>query len=226
MTESVARSNQGESGLDESRAEGRVGRRSQRVRSAATRAALIAAARASFAKVGYLATATPDLVALTSVTRGALYHHFGDKEGLFEAVFLEIDEELRRRARAVAASTSGNLWDKLLAALATYLRQRADSREVQRIVLIDAPAVFGWERWRELQTPMLEDLAQVFQILMDQGVIAERPPEPLAQLAIAALNEAALSIAHSPSPQEELARQTDALLALLGGLRVDRGAVA
>jgi hypothetical protein len=108
----------------------------------------------------------------------------------------------------------------MVAAFATYLKQRAESREAQRILLIDGPAVLGWERWRALQAPSLASMAETFRSLMEQGVIAERPPEPLAHLVIAALNEAALSIAHAPSPQAELARQTDALLALVGGLRL------
>ena len=196
----------------------------QRLKSAATRAALIAAARTLFGQAGYHATSTPQVVALASVTRGALYHHFSGKEDLFEAVFLQLDEELALTARATVAPMSGGMWDKMLAALTIYLRQRADSREAQRILLLDGPTVVGWERWRALQSNTLEGMAYTFHTLMDQGVMAVRPPEPLAQQVVAALNEAALSIAHAASPRVELSRQTDAFLALVEGLRIGAAA--
>ena len=194
----------------------------QRVKSAATRAALIAAGRARFGTAGYHETGTHDLVALASVTRGALYHHFGDKKDLFEAVFLQCDDELNRAARAAVAPLAGDTWRQMNEALSIYLRMRAGSREAQRILLIDGPAVLGWERWRELQVGALQGIAQTLWMLMDQSVIAKGSPETLAQLIFAALNEAALSIAHAPDPAEALRAHTDSLLVLVKGLRVAR----
>lgn len=192
----------------------------QRVKAAATRAALIAAGRELFGKIGYHDTGTHGLVSVAAVTRGALYHHFGDKKDLFEAIFLQTEEELNRAAHAEVAPFSGDTWRQLLAAIATYLRLRAESREAQRILLIDGPAVLGWERWRELQVGALQDMMHTLWMLMDQAIIAKRPPETLAPLIFAAMNEAALSIAHAADPLAALAAHTDSLLALVQGLRV------
>ena len=192
----------------------------QRIKSAATRAALIAAGRERFGSVGYHGTGTHDLVALASVTRGALYHHFGDKKDLFEAVFLQMDEELNRAAHAEVAPLSGDTWRQLLTASETYLRLRAESREAQRILLLDGPAVLGWERWRELQVSSLRAMAQTLWMLMDQAVIAIGSPETLAQLIFAAMNEAALSIAHASDPKEALTAHTASLLVLVKGLKL------
>lgn len=197
--------------------------RTQRIKSAATRASLIAAGRERFGSAGYHATGTHDLVALASVTRGALYHHFGDKKDLFEAVFLQSDEELNRAAREAVAPLSGDTWRQLNEALTIYLRMRAESREVQRILLIDGPAVLGWERWRELQVGALQGIAHTLWLLMNQSVIAKGSPETLAQHIFAALNEAALSIAHAPDPVRALSSHTDSLLALVKGLRMAPG---
>jgi AcrR family transcriptional regulator len=191
----------------------------QRAKSAATRAALVAAARESFASAGYHDTGTHRLTALASVTRGALYHHFADKRELFEAVFLQLDQELLQSSRASVASLSGDTWRQLLTSLAAYLRLRAESREAQRILFIDGPAVLGWERWRELQASALAGLAHTLGMLMKQGVIARQPPQPLAQLIFAALNEAALAIAHAAEPKDALGLHTEALIALVKGLR-------
>ncbi len=192
----------------------------QRGKSAATRAALIAAARSCFAEAGYHATGTHNLVSLTSVSRGALYYHFGDKFDIFEAVFLEIDEELNRAARNAVTQMSNDTWLQLVTALATYLRLRAESREAGRILLIDGPAVFGWERWRELQSGALEGMAITLGMLMDQGIIGRQPPEPLARLIFAATNEAALAIAHAADPEAALVAHTHSLLTLVQGLRL------
>jgi AcrR family transcriptional regulator len=192
----------------------------QRVKSAATRAALIAAARARFAEAGYHATGTNDLVALASVTRGALYHHFADKEDLFEAVFRQLYDEVLQAARAAVAPLAGDPWRQLTTGITNHLRLRAESAEAQRILLIDGPAVFGWERWRELQTATLQGMVYTFRMLMDEGIIARRPAEPLAHLIVAALNDAALSIAHAPDPKAALTVFTEALLALVEGLRI------
>jgi AcrR family transcriptional regulator len=191
----------------------------QRVKSAATRAALIAAGRERFGSAGYHETGTHDLVALASVSRGALYHHFGDKKDLFEAVFLQLDEELNRTAHAAVAALSGDTWRQLLIAMETYLRLRAESREAQRILLLDGPVVLGWERWRELQVGSLQAMVQTLWMLMDQSIIERGSPETLALLIFAAMNEAALSIAHAADPAQALSAQTASLMVLVKGLR-------
>lgn len=196
----------------------------QRAKSAATRGALIAVARTHFTQSGYHQTGTNELVALASVTRGALYHHFADKKDLFEAVFRQVAEETAERANAAARALSGNLWEKFLAAMESYLELRADDPEAQRILTIEGPAVFGWERWRELQSDTFDAIAGTLAELMDQNLIQRLPPRALAGQITAALNDAALAVANSDDPETELRDQTTAMLASLRGLQIVKSA--
>jgi AcrR family transcriptional regulator len=186
------------------------------VRAAATRASLMAIARERFAAAGYHATSTTDLASLASLTRGALYHHFADKEALFEAVLRDMADDVNRRAQATVAGLSGDTWRQLVQSLEAYLELVAADPGVQRILLIDGPAVLGWERWRDVQAELIHaDVVTTLRMLMDEGVAARRPPEPLAHLVLALLNEAALVIAHGTDAQVA----GDALRALVRGLR-------
>src|SRR3954470_24740324 len=125
-------------------------RRTQAERSEATRGALIEAARPLFAVRGYAGVGTEQIVRAAGVTRGALYHHFEGKEGLLAAVYEQIEADLAERivARAGAVGDDGPLAE--LAAGVDVLLDAARDPEVHRIVLLDAPAVLGWERWREI----------------------------------------------------------------------------
>ncbi|SEO82526.1 TetR/AcrR family transcriptional regulator [Trujillonella endophytica] len=186
------------------------------VRAAATRSTLLAVARERFAEAGYHATSTTDLVALASVTRGALYHHFADKEALFEAVLREVADDVNKRAQATVAGLSGDTWRQMTESFDAYLGLVTADAGIQRILLIDGPAVLGWGRWRDLQAELiLADVVTTLRMLMDSGVVARRPPEPLAQLVLALLNEAALEIAHGTAAEVA----GDALHVLVRGLR-------
>ena len=186
------------------------------MRAAATRSTLVAVARGRFAEAGYHATSTTDLVALASVTRGALYHHFADKEALFEAVLREVADDVNKRAQATVAGLSGDTWRQMTESFDAYLGLVTADAGIQRILLIDGPAVLGWGRWRDLQAELiLADVVTTLRMLMDQGVVARRPPEPLAQLVLALLNEAALEIAHGTAAEVA----GDALHVLVRGLR-------
>src|SRR3984957_14323326 len=191
------------------------------VRAAAPRAALIAAARHRFAQAGYHATGTNDLVALAGVTRGALYHHFRDKEQLFEAVFRQVAEELSAAAGEAVRPLADEPWRQLQEGLQTYLRLVAANAEAQRILLLDGPAVFGWARWRELQSEYTYGhLVLMLERLTDLGLVEPRPSGPLAHLILAALYDAAMSIAYASRPEAARAEAGDALGALVRGLRL------
>jgi AcrR family transcriptional regulator len=192
-------------------------------KAAATRMLLLATARRQFAEKGYHATATPDLVAAAGVTRGALYHHFRDKEDLFEAAFRQVAQELEHAAAASVAELASDPWRQLQEGLRAFLRLIAANGEIQRIVLLDGPVVFGWARWRELQSEFtFGHLVRILKVLMKGGVVGRQPAEPLARLILAALNDAAMSIAHSEDPQRTRAQVAKALDALLQGLREGR----
>jgi AcrR family transcriptional regulator len=170
-------------------------------RSEATRAALVAAARPLFAERGFAGVGTEEIVRAAGVTRGALYHQFRDKEDLFAAVFELLESELAQRT-AAAAGASGTT-DPL-----TELRVGAEAwldactePEIQRIVLLDGPAVLGWERWREIGTRYGRGLVEaVLQAAVDAGRLTPQPIRPLAHVLMGAVDEAALYVATADDP--------------------------
>lgn len=193
----------------------------QRERATATRAALVAAARAIFARSGFHDARAVDIAKAASVTRGALYHHFADKEALFEEVCHAVADELNRLTAASVAGLPDDLWAKICGAFDKYLELVASQGEYQRILLIDGPAVLGWQRWRELQSEhVAKGTAEALRMLMDRNLIAPRPAEPLANLIQAALNDAALSLAHPAATGKAAEAETrDAFLFLLERIR-------
>ncbi len=108
---------------------------------AETRAKLVAAARHAFGTVGYAEASMDDFTAAAGLTRGALYHHFGDKKGLLEAVIAEIDAKMNKRLRAVSA-TADSAWQGFADECTAYIEMALEP-EIQRIVMRDGPAVLG-----------------------------------------------------------------------------------
>jgi AcrR family transcriptional regulator len=167
--------------------------------SEATRGALIAAARDLFAVRGYADVGTEEIVRAAGVTRGALYHHFAGKLELFEAVYEELEREL---VEAVAASAerqaqTGNPLDVLRIGAQGFL-DACEDPAVQRIALLDAPAVLGWERWREIGMRYGLGVVQAtLQAAVDAGVIEEQPVEPLAHMLLGAIDEGAMLVARA-----------------------------
>jgi AcrR family transcriptional regulator len=164
--------------------------------SAATRAALLKIARRFFAERGYAATATEDIVRRARVTRGALYHHFKDKQDLFKAVLHE--EQLKVAAKcAEAAAKESDPWRALMKANEAFLEACLDPA-VQRIILIDAPAVLGSEGFRESdESYYLAGMKAAIEASITAGIIEQQPVDPLAHLIMGAMNEAARLIAHA-----------------------------
>lgn len=176
-------------------------RRTQADRSHATRAALLASGRALFAERGFAGTAREEIVERAGVTRGALHHHFGTKQDLFAAVFEELEGELAARI-ASAAMAGGDARDQLRRGCHEFLDAALDPA-VQRIVLLDAPAVLGWAAWREVDARyglglVTEGLRAVF--AAGPGPGGTVAVEPLGHLLLAALNEAAMLVAGAPDP--------------------------
>lgn len=206
-----------------------------------TRLSLIGAARRLFTKRGYHAVGIRDITAEAGVTRGALAHHFADKEALFVAVFDQIEQELiaatsepphparepalgpAQRPAQVSApdpqpDPQPDLWAHFRHGVQLYL-EAATRPDVQRITLIDGPAVLGWRRWRALEEGYsLGSLIAVLQAAMDAGRIRTRPIEPLAHLILGSVMEAALLVAHSDDPAQRRLEVGDALDDLLAGL--------
>ena len=194
-------------------------KRTQAERSETTREALIGAARPLFAERGYAAVGTEDIVRAAGVTRGALYHHFGGKRELFEAVYERVEADLTRRIAEGALAGAAEPLAAMRAGSEMLLRASTEP-EVQRIALLDAPAVLGWDRWREIAAEQgLGLIEATLQAAIEAGAIAEQPVRPLAHLLMGALDEAAMLVARAPDPdlmRVEVGRTLDRLLAGLG----------
>lgn len=185
---------------------------------AETRAKLIAAARSAFGTVGYAETSMDELTASAGLTRGALYHHFGDKKGLLAAVIAEIDGEMNARLRAVSASAPDS-WTGFRDECTAYI-ELALEPEIQRIVLRDGPSVLGdplgWPSQGECIRSMTESLTR----LADAGTIRAIDAEAAARLICGATQYAAQWIAQAPEPQATSRKAIEAFNAMLDGLLV------
>lgn len=176
--------------------------RSQASRSAATRDALVHAARPLFAEHGFAGVGTETIVRAAGLTRGAMYHHFADKSELFAAVFEAIEADVAARVgSAVARSGESDPLAAMRLGASTWLDVCADP-EVHRIVLLEAPAALGWERWREIGMRYGMGLVQALLAhAIEVGVIPRQPVAPLAHVMIGALDEAALYLARAADPK-------------------------
>ena len=196
-------------------------RRTQAERSAATRTALVAAARGLWAARGYSAVGTPEIATAAGVTRGAMYHQFADKTALFSAVAEAVEGDVTQRlVEQVAASGATEPAAALHAAVDAWL-DACEDEEVRRILLLDAPAVLGWAAWRDLTLRYGLGMTEaLLQAAMDAGRLAARPTRPLAHVLIGAMDEAAMVMATAedrPAAREEVAA---VLHDLLDGLLV------
>ena len=170
------------------------------LRSEATRRQLVTAARSLFGARGYADVGTEEIVRAAGVTRGALYHQFRDKADLFAAVAEQVEAEITNRIAAGAAEAAADPLDALRAGARLFLDACAEP-EVERIILLDAPAVLGWEAWRDLASRYGLGLVQLaLQAAMDAGAIVQQPVAPLAHVLIGALDECALYIAQAEDP--------------------------
>jgi len=166
------------------------------------RAKLIVAARKAFAEKGFVAASMDELTASVGLTRGALYHNFGDKKGLLAAVVDQIDGEMAQRAKAEAAEVVDD-WDRLLAEGVAYIKMALDP-EVQRIVLLDGPAFLGDPAQWPGQLSCLESTRQSIINMLERGVIKPVDAAAAAYMLNSAAMSAALWIAASQDPQKAL----------------------
>jgi AcrR family transcriptional regulator len=176
-------------------------RRTQAERSETTRRALLDAARALFTERGFAATGRDDIAQRAGVTRGALYHHFGSKERLFRAVVEELEGHVVERVVTASMDATDEL-ERLRTGCLAFLDACMDPA-VRRIVLLEAPAVLGWDQWREIDARHgLAVLKVGLEEAMHAGRIAPVALDPLAHMLLGALNEAALIVATAPRPKQ------------------------
>jgi AcrR family transcriptional regulator len=195
-------------------------RRTQAERAEATRAALVAAARQLFTDRGYDGVAAEEIVRTAGVTRGALYHHFGGKRELLDAVYQQLEAESTERvAKVVLGSELESPLAAMRAGIEAFLDECAEP-ELRQIALHDAPAVLGWDRWREIGAANGLGLIEAsLAAAIEAGEIRELPVKPMAHLLLGALDEAAMLVARSEDPSSR-AEVTTVLLALLESFAV------
>lgn len=181
-----------------------------------TRAKLIRAARTAFATKGYAAASMDDLTAEAGLTRGALYHNFGDKKGLLQAVIDQIDAEMLARMR-VAYGQAATAWEGFLNEGIAYIEMSLEP-EIQRIMLLDGPAVLGDPSQWPNQTACLRTTTQAIQRLIDDGTVKPVDAEAAARLINGAALNAALWIAAADDPHAVLAKAVEAFRQLAAGL--------
>ncbi|AXC12990.1 Transcriptional regulator, TetR family [Acidisarcina polymorpha] len=182
---------------------------------------LIAAARKAFASVGFAASSMDQLTADAGLTRGALYHHFGDKKGLLGAVVAEIDAEMAACAKQ-AGAVAENDWEGLLAEGSAYIEMALDP-EVRRIVLLDGPAFLGDPSLWPSQNACLEMTKRAVAKLIAEGILKPVDVEAAARLLSGAALNAALWVAASDHPRSVLPKAVEAFRLLATGLLASTG---
>ena len=180
-----------------------------------TRATLLETARKVFSERGYADTSLDDLTAQAGLTRGALYHHFGDKKGLLAAVVAQLDAEMDERLCAISDSAKDG-WDGFRQRCHAFLEMALEP-QIQRIVLRDARAVLGGGS-PEAQQHCVESMRQLIHQLIVQGVVVEADAQALAFLIYGSLAEAAAWIAEAEDGAARLAQASMALDLLLRGV--------
>jgi len=178
------------------------------------------AARRLFAEHGYDEVSAEQIVRAAGVTRGALYHHFGGKAELLDAVYDQLEREMTERiARVVLGSELESPMEAMRAGISAFLEECAQP-EVRQIVLTDAPAVLGWERWREIAAANGLGLIEAsLSAAIEAGELRPLPVRPTAHLLLGALDEAAMLSARSENAADR-AEAAVVLGALLDGLAI------
>jgi AcrR family transcriptional regulator len=185
----------------------------------ATKEKLERIARELFAERGFASVSAEELVAKADVTRGALYHHYDGKEGLFEAVVDGVMQELHAKLVAAAAGCPDPL-EALNRGIAVFLKVCAEPK-VQRILLIDAPAVLGWPKWREMDAKYgLGLVKQALSGAMRAGLLRHLDAGLLAHVLLGALTESAMVIARSQSPIKTRKDAEQVLASVIAGWRL------
>lgn len=187
-----------------------------------SRERLVTVASELFGAQGYHQTGTEEIVRRSGVTRGSLYHHFADKEALFEEVFDRADQVVSARVRAAAAAAAEggeDAWSVFLAGWDAVLDTAVDA-PLQRIRVVDAPAVLGWQKWQERNARYtLANIEAGLVTLLEHGVLAPQPISPLAVLLMGLSNQAVAAIAGASDPVRARRDIGAAVRRLLDGLR-------
>lgn len=182
---------------------------------------LLAVARRHFTEYGYGDTALEAVVAEAGLTRGAAYHHFKSKRELFRHVLEGVQQEVAERVEE-QASASEDVWLQLFYGCRAFVEAAVEER-TRRIMLIDGPAIMGWEVWRAMdERHSMRLLRGQLETMNEQGCLIPLSVEAATHLISGALNEVSLWLAHKPDHARERQATMAAIQALLDGLRSPR----
>jgi AcrR family transcriptional regulator len=180
----------------------------------ATRGQLIEVATRLFAEHGYEGTSIEAVLSAAGVSRGALYHHFAGKEALFEAVVAAVSDQVTVELAATVAGSTDPV-DAMRTAALAWISLAADP-VIQRVVLVDAPSVLGWDRWRAMDDGRtLGALRAMLQAVSDTGRLPAELVGPFSHMILAALDEIVLVVARSPDSTAAVAEGRMAVEELL-----------
>lgn len=179
---------------------------------------LIEVARTHFTEHGYADAALEEIVQEAGLTRGALYHHFGNKKGLFQAVLDTVQKEVAERVETQAAK-SEDVWEQLILGCRAFITAAVEPKN-KRIMLVDGPAVLGWEEWRRMdEQNSMRLLREQLQFMQQQGELRQVAVDALTHMLSGAMNEAALWIAQAAEEQQAYEESMIVISLLLEGLR-------
>jgi AcrR family transcriptional regulator len=173
----------------------------QAERTEATRGRLIATGRRLFGEKGFAATSTEEILSEAEVSRGALYHHFSSKTDLFRATFEAVEEELT--ANLLEIATAGGETDpvKILELGFNAFLDQCVKPEVQRIVMLDAPTVLGWDTWHELdERYAFGTIKAVLAVAAESGRINPDAVDSITHLLVGAVMQAGMVVARADDP--------------------------
>jgi AcrR family transcriptional regulator len=180
----------------------------------ATRGQLIEVATRLFAEHGYEGTSIEAVLSAAGVSRGALYHHFRGKEALFEAVVAAVSDQVTAELAATVEGSTDPV-DAMRTAALAWISLAADP-VIQRVVLVDAPSVLGWDRWRAMDDGRtLGALRAMLQAVSDSGRLPAELVGPFSHMILAALDEIVLVVARSPDSTAAVAEGRMAVEELL-----------
>lgn len=200
-------------------------RRTQAERSDATSARLIDAAQRLFRRGGYAAVSIDAIAAAAGVTKGAAYHHFDGKSALFRAVFVREEEQTAAAVESAAAAEPDG-WSALVAGLLTFL-QRCLDPGFQRIVMLDGPAVLGWDAARSIEYEhTLRVLREGLRTAAEEGRLIDGDLDARSQLVFGAVCQAGLYLARAEEPARAYDEVVAEALRLLTSLARQGGQVA
>ena len=186
-----------------------------------TRGKLECVARKLFAARGFANVSAEEIVAAANVTRGALYHHYDGKEGLFEAVVDTLMQDVHAKLEKSASGAPDPL-QAIERGIGAFLKVCTEP-SVQSILLVDAPAVLGWPKWREMDAKYgFGLLKRALAGAMQAGLIRKQNVDVLTHILIGALTETAMVVARSDDPTKARGEAERALTSMLTGWRVSK----